>query len=500
MLRIHGLRVTAAACCAAAFLASPAMAGDSGPGAPGVGDEYFPTYGNGGYDVSHYNVDVRYQPADDTLQGTTTIIAKATQNLTAFNLDFALPVKSVRVNGQPATVRQKGLEATVTPAQPLPEGSEATFVVEYAGVPSSVKVDGVNPWIRTPDGALAVGEPEISSWWFPGNDHPQDKATFDILVRVPDGFQVLSNGVNTKTSSLAGWTQWQWRTTKPTATYLAFMAVGHYDINTKQGAFGQPMVTAYSTSLGDNEGAAKASIERTPEVAEFLSGLFGEWPFEAQGGVAASPGLNFALENQTRPTYSPKFFTRGANMSVIVHENAHQFFGDDVSVHTWRNIWLNEGFASYAEWLWSEAKGTGTAAQLFDHYYQAHPADDPFWQVKPGDPGKDKIFDNAVYDRGAMTLHALRNVIGDKALLETARAWVKDKRYSNGTIEQFKALAEQKSGANLDDFFRVWLFTAGKPPVGQQYGVPESAATQTASVPPAVAEIDATHAIIHKHD
>jgi aminopeptidase N len=499
VFRRHGLRVTAAACCTAAFLATPALAGTDGPGTPGLGDEYFPGYGNGGYDVSHYNVQLRYQPADDHLQGTTTIVAKPTQNLTAFNLDFALNVKSVRVNGRPAGFRHQGTELTVTPPETLPEGSLATFVVDYDGVPSTVDVGGLKPWIRTGDGALAVGEPEISAWWFPSNDHPKDKATFDVSVAVPDGTEVLSNGVNTRKSSLAGWTTWDWRTTKPTATYLAFLGIGQYEINTKPGAFGQPFVTAYSDRLGDNAGAAKASVERTPEVLEFLSGLFGEYPFEAQGGVVPSEGLGFALENQTRPTYSPKFFTKGANASVVVHENAHQWFGDSVSVNSWRNIWLNEGFASYAEWLWSEAHGTGTAQQLFDHYYSSIPANDPFWQVKPGDPGAKDVFHDAVYDRGAMTLHALRNVVGDQVLSDVVRTWVSEKRYATGTIEDFIALTEQRSGKQLDDFFNAWLFTPGKPAVSPATGVPASSVHVAATPPPAVAEIDATHALVHEH-
>ena len=499
MFRRQGLRVAAAACCAAAFLATPALAGSDGPGAPGAGDDYFPGYGNGGYDVSHYDVQLRYQPKDDHLSGTTTIVAKPTQNLTAFNLDFALNVKSVRVNGQPAQFKHDGLELSVTPPATLPQGSLATFVVEYDGVPSSVEVGGVKPWVRTADGALAVGQPEISSWWFPGNDHPRDKATFDIAVAVPDGTEVLSNGVNTGTSSLAGWTTWKWRTTKPTASYLAFLTIGQYEINTKTGANGQPFVTAYSDKLGEYEGAAKASIERTPEVVEFLSGLFGEYPFEAQGGVVPSEGLGFALENQTRPTYSHLFFRRGSNTSVVVHENAHQWFGDSVSVDTWRNIWLNEGFASYSEWLWSESQGTGTAQQLFDHYYSSKPADDPFWQVAPGDPGAANVFHDAVYDRGAMTLHALRNVIGDQALVDITRTWVSEKRYSTGTIEQFIELAEQKSGKQLDEFFKAWLFTPGKPAASPATGVPQSAVRAFVAPPPAVAEIDAAHERVHAH-
>ncbi|MGI8308695.1 M1 family metallopeptidase [Saccharopolyspora hattusasensis] len=499
MFRRHGLRATAAACCATALLATPALAGSDGPGAPGAGDDYFPGYGNGGYDVSHYDIQVHYQPADDHLQGTTTIVAKPTQNLTAFNLDFALTTKSVRVNGVPAQFSQVGTELTVTPPVTLPEGSLATFVVEYEGVPSTVEVDGLKPWIRTSDGALAVGEPEIAAWWFPSNDHPRDKATFDVSVAVPDGTEVVSNGVNTKSSSLAGWTTWQWRTTKPTATYLAFIGVGQYGISTKTGAFGQPFVSAYSDNLGEFEGAAKASVERTPEVVEFLSGLLGEYPFEAQGGLVSSEGMSFALENQTRPTYSHKFFRNGANTSVVVHENAHQWFGDSVSVDTWRNIWLNEGFASYAEWLWSEKQGTGTAQELFDYYYGLYPADDPFWQVLPGDPGAGAVFDDAVYDRGAMTVQALRNVVGDALLQDIVRTWVSEKRYSTGTIEEFIALAERRSGKQLDELFNTWLFTNGKPPVGEATGVPPRANHVMMAPPKAVAELDRTHALLHEH-
>ncbi len=499
MIRRQGLRAMIAACCASAVFAAPALAGSEGPGAPGAGDAYFPGYGNGGYDVSHYDLQLRYQPADDHLQGTATIVATATQDLTAFNLDFALTAKSVRVNGMPAQFAQNGLELTVTPPATLPKGEMATFVVEYEGTPSTADVDGFNPWVRTSDGALAIGQPEISSWWFPGNDHPRDKATYDVAVTVPDGTEAISNGVNTRNSSLAGWTTWNWRNTEPTATYLAFMTIGQYEISSKTGAFGQPFVTAYSDKLGPLTGPAKASIERTPEVVDFLTQLFGEYPFSAQGGVVPSEGLNFALENQTRPTYSHKFFQSAANVSVVVHENAHQWFGDSVSVDTWRDIWINEGFASYSEWLWSEAHGTGTAQELFDHYYNSHPADDPFWQVLPGDPGAENVFHDAVYDRGAMTLHALRSVVGDEAMLDITRTWAAEHRFSTGTIEQFIELAEQKSGTQLDEVFNTWLFTKGKPAVNPAAGVAASAARENVPEPPAVAEIDRAHEHLHDH-
>lgn len=497
MLRSKALRA-AAISCAACLFATPALASSSGPGAPGIGDPYFPGYGNGGYDVTHYDIQLRYQPSDDHLSGTTTIVARPTQELTSFNLDFALPVKSVRVNGAEAEFHQQGTELTVEPSRPLPENSLATFVVEYAGVPSSVDVDGFNPWVRTSDGALAVGQPEISAWWFPSNDHPRDKATFDISVTVPDGTEVVSNGVNTDRSSLAGWTNWRWRTTKPTAPYLAFLSIGQYEVSTKTGAFGQPSVTAYSENLGELEGAAKASVERTPEVLEFLSELLGEYPFEAQGGVVAAEGISFALENQTRPTYSSKFFSQGANTSVVVHELAHQWFGDSVSVDTWRDIWLNEGFATYAEFLWSESQGTGTAQELFDHYYNLYPENDPFWTVTPGDPGPDNVFHEAVYVRGALALHALRNVVGDEALLSAVRSWVAEKRYGNGTVEEFIALLEERSGKQLDEVVNAWLFTPAKPAPTAENGVLPSTTAQVKSVPPAVQQLDFTHSLLRE--
>ncbi|MEK8109996.1 M1 family aminopeptidase [Micromonospora sp. M12] len=148
-----------------------------------------------------------------------------------------------------------------------------------------------------------------------------------------------------------------------------------------------------------------------------------------------------------------------------MHENAHQWFGDSVSVAEWRNIWLNEGFASYAEWLWSEEQGEGTAQEVFDFTYASYPADDEFWQVLPGDPGADRVFDDAVYDRGAMTLHQLRLAVGDDAFFEILPTWTAEHRYGNGTIAQFQALAERISGLDLDDLFTTWLFTAGRPDV-----------------------------------
>jgi aminopeptidase N len=475
------------------LLAGTAAAGTGSPGGQTVGDPYYPTDGNTGYDVGHYDLRLQYQPSTDQLSGTATILATATQDLSQFSFDFGLHTDSVLVNNFPATYTSTGSKLVITPAATLPKGSPITVVVRYDGIPSQVTINGEKDWLRTPDGAQAVQEPHIAAFWYPANDHPTDKATYDVSVAVPDGTQVLSNGVLLSTTSRLGQTRWNWRSSKPQATYLTFIAIGKYDIRQATGPDGKPVISAYGANIGANHDAAVASVERTPEVLGWESGLFGTFPFEAEGGVVPSVNFGFALENQTRPVYDPRFFRSGSNMSVIVHENAHQWFGDAVSVHRWSDIWLNEGFASYAEWLWSEKEGEGTAQQLFDYYYNSVPASDPQWQVLPGDPGADNQFsDFAVYTRGALALHALRTTVGDDAFFAILKAWVAAREYSDGTIDQFIGIAEKVSGKPLHDLFQQWLFTPSRP-------VLATAATTAHAAPIApksVAEIDRTNLLL----
>jgi aminopeptidase N len=484
---------------AAILFASTASAAP-GPGAPGIGDDYYPLDGNGGYDVAHYDIRISYNPTTDLVSGTTTILATATQDLNRFNLDFLLKVKSVRVNNAVARFRSTSDgELAVTPARTLPRGSNLLIVVQYSDVPSNpaYQLYGFNSWTRTSDGALAVNEPQIAPWWYPSNNHPTDKATFDVSVAVPEGVEILSNGVLVdRQQQINGWVRWNWRSTKPQNTYSTFMVVGQFDdIRIGTTPSGQPIVTAYHNDLGENAEAARASVERTAEVIEFESTLFGRYPFEAQGGVVAGNAtLGFALENQTRPVYDGRFFRRGANTYVVAHENAHQWFGDSVSVNRWSDIWLNEGFATYAEYLWSEYLGEGTPAEVAQFTYDSIPADDPFWQVLPGDPGAANQFDAAVYDRGGMTLQALRAEVGDDAFFRILRTWATIHRFGDASTAQFIGLAQRVSGKRLTGLFNTWLFTAAKPAVGPNGSLAVAAAR--AVEPKSYQKIKETHALI----
>ncbi|KUN77769.1 peptidase [Streptomyces bungoensis] len=449
---------------AALLLAIPASAASWSPGAPGIGDPYYPYYGNGGYDVSHYDLRLKYQPRTDELQGTATVLARTTQDLSRFDLDFLLDVSEVRVNGAEASFTASGQhELVVTPKTPLAKGAPMTVVVRYSGVPSTKSAYGFTTWHRTPDGAVAADEPESAWWWFPSNDHPSDKATFDVSVAVPDGTQAISNGTLQSASSKLGWTRYTWRQDKPQATYLTTLALGRFDITTGTSEGGVPVVNAYSRDLGANDGAARASVERTGELVDWLTGYFGPYPFGSAGGYVPNTTTGYALETQTRVYYSPKQFAGGSNTSVVVHELAHQWYGDDVSLKGWKDIWINEGFARYAQWLWSEHEGEGTAQELAGYVYASHPADDAFWTVAPGDPGPDDQFDVAVYDRGALAVQALRNEIGDDAFFAVLKGWPKEHAYGNASVADFRRYAEQVSGKPLAALFDTWLFQPSKP-------------------------------------
>ncbi|GAA2870822.1 peptidase [Actinoplanes cyaneus] len=423
------------------------------PGAEGAGDPYFPKYGNGGYDVAGYDLDLRYDPAAGTLAGRATITATATQDLSRLDFDLAhLTVSKITVDGVAATASATGNELVVTPATGIPEGRGFTVVAEYGGTPGLLenKTLGNGGWLRTRDGGVALGQPESASTWYPVNDHPSDKATFTLAMTVPDGLEVISNGVPGPRATKDGWTTWRWSEAAPMASYLSTVVIGQYRIGTSTHG-GKPMIVAVPESLPEN-GPAARSLARTGEITDYLASVFGPYPFDANGGVVVDDDrIGYALETQSRPVYGSTFFDK-ANPGVVAHELAHQWFGDSVALTRWRDIWLNEGFATYAEWLWSEHDGGKPAQQQFDTTYASTD-----WTQPAADPGPDRIFSDAVYERGALVVHALRRTIGDEAFFRLLKTWTSERGNGNGDTAQFIATAEKVSGKDLDTFFTAWL-------------------------------------------
>ncbi|MBW3087070.1 Aminopeptidase N [Austwickia sp. TVS 96-490-7B] len=441
-----------------------------------MGDPYYPKYGNGGYNVRNYDIKVKYVPDTGLLTGTTVITATAEKALTRFNVDFALNVSAVTVNGAAAKFsKSEGLELQITPATPLAKGAEMKVAVTYAGVPAKTLVNGSTAWVTTDDGAVAVGEPEIAAWWFPSNDHPRDKATFNVSMTVPRGLQAISNGTLQKTAYAKDTETWSWQESKPMATYLAFMAIGKFDITQGKTTSGLPWVNAVTSRGGDAAKRAAQDLAKTPEIVDWLASQYGPYPFDATGGVAPQAQMGFALENQTRPVYSPKFWSYGSNLGVIVHEQSHQWFGDSVSVANWKDMWLNEGFATWTEWRYEETHGGRDANAIFKQTYDDVPDSSlNFWNVIVSDPGPGHEFDSAVYDRGGMAVQALRNKVGDPVFWSIVRGWLADHQYGNAKVTDFVAYASKVSGQDLTSFFRAWLSTAGKPTPSPELGFPAS--------------------------
>ena len=250
--------------------------------------------------------------------------------------------------------------------------------------------------MATPDGATVAGQPEVAAGWFPVNDHPLDKAAYSFDVTVPTGYEVVANGFLKDTDTRGGMTTYEWDAREPMASYLATIDIGQWDVDTWRTESGLPVYDAVDSAItGGLREVIDSSLSRQGEILDVLAERFGPYPFSTVGAIVDNQDdLFFALETQTRPVYSKYFWFDGEGNPtngdfVVVHELAHQWFGDDVALARWQDIWLNEGFATYAEWLWAEYEGFATPQETFQATYDGIPADDPFWDLVIGDPGVD---------------------------------------------------------------------------------------------------------------
>jgi aminopeptidase N len=441
---------------------SPDAARPAGPsgavGAPGVGDPFFPLAGNGGIDVQDYDLRLAYTPGTKRLEGTATLRVVATQDLSRFDLDlreFALG--TITVDGLPATFTRKGQELQITPKRPLRKGATFTVVVPYAGVPKVVidPDESQEGFVPTGDGAFVVNEPQGSPGWYPANDTPRDKATYTIAMTVPSGLTAVGNGALVSQTSGSGRTTFTWRERFPMAPYLTTITIGKFAVATGR-AGGIPTYVAVDPSQAVESAPV---LRKLPDMVAFLQDLYGPYPFETVGAIVDNaPDVGYALETQTKPA-----FDRAPDDLTLLHALSHQWYGDAVTLRQWPDIWLHEGFATWSEWIWTERHGGQTAQQRFDEL-AGEAGDSDLWNPPPGDPGSPAdLFSRSVYDRGAMTLQALRKQIGDPAFFTVMRRWYAEHKYGNVSTPEFVALAQRVSRQDLGAFFKAWLYTPGKP-------------------------------------
>ncbi|MFD7842280.1 M1 family metallopeptidase [Nocardia sp. NPDC059764] len=436
--------------------AAPAQADSSDPltGAPGAGDPYYPLDGNGGYDVGHYDVIISYDPPTHQLTGDTRVDAVATQALRVFNLDYSGPaVSKVTVNNLPAWFDRNGEhELSVTPLIPLLPGLPFTVRVEYAGEVTGTEGEG---WVFSPSGgAFVAGEPHSASSWYPLNDTPLDKATFTLHATVPQEWEVMSIGDKVSDTVQGANRTVSWEMRQPVVGYLTTVAVDRFEFLDQRRANGTPLLSAFAPSAGKGRDLET----RLPEILDFQEELYGPYPFDTAGGLYVDTGLQFSLETQSRPIYAP-----WTDLSTVVHEIAHQWWGDSMSVKQWSDICLNECFASYtADYLWPEHKdGKDVDAEYRDTVTKYH--DNPkFWEIALQNPGQDNEF-TAVYYRGPLFLHALRRTMGDAAFFGAVRDFVMAHRYGNASMPEFRTFLQSRSPVDLTGFLAAWLDRTDRP-------------------------------------
>ena len=545
-MRLKSLRWTLLLLFVVLALGSMVLAQDDDlEGDDGIGDPYYPLMGNGGYDVLHYTIDLAVDMQQNIIAGSTTLDVVATQDLSQFNLDFSgLDISLITINGEEAEFARAGRELTIIPVTMLSDADLFEIVVSYSGEPGQS-----GGWNYYGSGVMVAGEPISASGWYPVNEHPLDKSTYTFMITVDDQFDVGANGILEDTvENEDGTLTYVFEARDPMASYLTTLAIGDFDIITDETESGVPIRHYFASGLPQS---TIDDFARTAEMIDFFETVFGPYPFETYGVVVHDVPLGFALETQTLSVFGNSFTGEG----VAAHELAHQWFGDSVSVASWQHIWLNEGFATYAEALWLEftlgetefqdimanryqnwvnPSFSATRQEIVDFFNNipmrgveltADEADEAltflfgqnlereqivrmldsiradgvtgaeiieavdetsFLQVDltldglynfliilglddiaenfeqsfvpAGDPTPNALFDGAVYQRGGLTLHALRRVIGDDDFFTLLRTYTETYHDSNVQTADFITLAEEISGQNLGDFFDAWLF------------------------------------------
>ncbi|MDS0133646.1 MULTISPECIES: M1 family metallopeptidase [unclassified Amycolatopsis] len=456
--------VVAAAVVASLCLGTGVAAAGDGWGAPkpgsdGAGDSYYPQDGNGGYDVADYNLKVTYDPASHQLTGNQDIAARATQALSSFNLDFkGLTVDSIEVDGRDAKFSRTGdHELVVTPSRALWRGQHFKVKIAYHGVPAPISDPslGNNGWqFAQAGGAFVAGEPRSATTWYPVNDTPLDKATFHLAITVPDEWGVIANGREKPSIKTPNGTTHVWAEETPIVPYMTTVAIDKWTFDRQKRKDGTPIVSAFAPGVPDSTKQAEA---RLPEILDFLESKFGKYPIDAAGGIFLNEQIGFSLETMSRPIYSAGW---AGTVPTIVHENAHQWYGDSVAVAHWRDVCLNECFASYATWLWDEAKeGVDLNAQYAN---DVKTASTRLWNGKLYDMGQGNEF-TYVYSKGPMMLHALRNYIGEQAFSWVLKTWPSLHRDGNASMQEFQRFTEFAAHRSLQGFFDAWVYGSGKP-------------------------------------
>lgn len=499
--------------CAGAAQAKPG--GGFKPGARTLGDPILPQLGNGGYEARHYDIDLDFDPAANRFDSAvTTMTARATQSLSELSLDFQrLPIRDVEVDGRDARFRQveatpdlsddpthsQPMKLVITPRRGIDKGDRFEVEVDYSGAQPQVFTDpddSIEGWIpgcftpaggsRTCNSYFVVGEPIGSQAWFPSNNHPADKATFDTDLTVPAGDTAFAvgelNGGAPKPNG-DGTTTWSWSEDDPTATYLATASNGDFDYeqSTVFESITSRTLPVYNAIDSSGTPAQKAAVRqalaRTQEMMNFLADRYGPYPFDSNGAlVDRTTGIGYALEVQGKSHYPGNNAGPRIGESTLLHEISHQWFGNSATLERWNDIWFNEGWAQLSEWLWNSTPASSTPdsspEEQFDTNYAE--ATDEDWSIAPavldGDPAN-LFVEFPTYTRGAMTVQGYREIVGEARFRRLAKRLQSQFAYGNVSTREFIDVARGNAELRgrrarlLKDYFQQWLYGTTKPTI-----------------------------------
>jgi len=427
-------------------------------------DPYTPHSGDRRWSSRHHDLHLDYRVATNRLDATATLTAVANEPLDKVVLDLhGLSVDRVDVDGVRAKKVSVGThKTTVTPATPIAAGAEFAVHVRYRGAPRPLRSPwGTLGWEELTDGVIVASQPIGAPSWFPCNDRPDDKATYRIELTCEAGYDVVANGELLGRDRTARGTRWTYAVTEPMATYLATVQIGRYRTTTIRG--GAVPVTLHHPA--DLTAAAKTDFGRVPEMIDLFTDRFGPYPFAEYGVVVTDDELEIPLEAHGLAVFGRNHVDgEHGTDRLIAHELAHQWFGNSVTLGQWRDIWLHEGFACYAEWLWSEHRG-GDSADDLAAQYRAGLLDQP-QDLVVADPGARDMFDDRVYKRGALALHALRRTIGDDAFTAGLRTVTERHRHGTVTTPDVVAAFAAAAGSTPGDVLLVtgpWIDEPGVP-------------------------------------
>ncbi|AIY16514.1 M1 family metallopeptidase [Pimelobacter simplex] len=427
------------------------------PGLP-TADPYLPGHGDPSYSVRHYDLDLTYVPDGNRLRGTAVLSVVVLDDTSRLVLDLAgLAASKLRVEG--ARLKKWSarsgrlilqLDRTVS------AGGELTLTIAYGGSPQPV-IDphhGDAGWEELEDGVIVAAQPHGAPTWFPCNDRPDDKATYRIELSAPSGYTVVANGTLAQKRRRASVDTWTYVMDRPMSSYLATVQIGRY-VTTEHA----PGLTTIAPPDADLAG----SFDEQPAMMAFFERVFGDYPFDAYAAVVTDDDLEIPLESQSLSTFGRNFCsTDWSQVRLIAHEMAHQWFGNAVTLRRWQDIWLHEGFACYAEWLWSEESGGPRTCDEWARHHHERLASLP-QDLVLADPGPELMFDDRVYKRGALTLHALRAAVGDEAFFGLLKAWATERRGASVTTSEFLDFAGERTGADVAGLLGPWLYETALP-------------------------------------